>query len=142
MGLTYADGKTEPFKWTDQYVLAFCDIINQYHMRGGRNSPYKWTFLQLEFEKIVHHQLKSEKVLRKKFDSMRNDYNLWKSLKNGENGISWNVSTGKLDCSDDWWRKKIKVMTFLSLKFLISYDAFYCNVSLSYRVGKSACKEI
>ncbi|PWA34272.1 DNA-binding domain-containing protein [Artemisia annua] len=108
MGLTYADGKTEPFKWTDQYVLAFCDIINQYHMRNERNSPYKWTSLQLEFEKIVHHKLKSEKVLRKKFDSMRNDYNLWKSLKNGENGISWNVSTGKLDCSDDWWRKKIK----------------------------------
>nr|GEV56910.1 myb/SANT-like domain-containing protein [Tanacetum cinerariifolium] len=108
MGLTYADGKTKPFKWTEQYVLAFCDIINQYHMRNDRNSPFKWTSLRLEFEKIVHHELKSEKVLRKKFDSMRNDYNLWKSLKNGESGISLNVSTGKLDCSDDWWRKKIK----------------------------------
>ncbi|XP_076927462.1 uncharacterized protein LOC143591023 [Bidens hawaiensis] len=34
---------------------------------------------------------------------MRRTYNLWKSLKTG--AIS---SAGKLDCSDDWWEKKIK----------------------------------
>ncbi|KAI3821821.1 hypothetical protein L1987_09394 [Smallanthus sonchifolius] len=92
--------KKEKFKWTDQSLLAMCDILNKYLKRYGRNSPFKWTALQLEFEKISHHKFNSIKSLKNKYAAMRKHYNLWKSLKNGENGL--------LDCPDDWWEKKIK----------------------------------
>ncbi|KAI3821824.1 hypothetical protein L1987_09397 [Smallanthus sonchifolius] len=39
---------------------------------------------------------------------MKARYNLWKSLKDGETGLHWDESTGRLDCLDDWWEKKIK----------------------------------
>nr|GEX99887.1 myb/SANT-like domain-containing protein [Tanacetum cinerariifolium] len=39
---------------------------------------------------------------------MKRDYNLWKSLKNGETGLGWNASAQKLDCADEWWKMKIK----------------------------------
>nr|GEX78040.1 hypothetical protein [Tanacetum cinerariifolium] len=39
---------------------------------------------------------------------MKRDYNLWKSLKNGETGLGWNAIVQKLDCADEWWKIKIK----------------------------------
>ncbi|MFS7997049.1 putative transcription factor AP2-EREBP family [Helianthus anomalus] len=97
------DAKKEKFKWTDQSLLAMCDILNKYLTRNGRNSSFKWTGLQLEFERISHHKFNSVKALKNKYAAMRRTYNLWKLLKNGEiNG------TGKLDYSDDWWEEKIK----------------------------------
>ncbi|XP_076894469.1 uncharacterized protein LOC143546765 [Bidens hawaiensis] len=39
---------------------------------------------------------------------MRKEYNLWKSLKNGETGLGWNESTKQLSCSDEWWKLKIQ----------------------------------
>ncbi|KAI3687204.1 hypothetical protein L1987_80898 [Smallanthus sonchifolius] len=92
--------KKEKFKWTDQSLLAMCNILNKYLTRYGRNSPFKWTALQLEFEKISHHKFNSVKSLKNKYAAMRKHYNLWKLLKNDANGL--------LDCSDDWWEKKIK----------------------------------
>ncbi|MFS7997054.1 putative transcription factor AP2-EREBP family [Helianthus anomalus] len=106
--LSTDDGKRDYFKWTDEYLVAMCDILNKHLTINGRNSPFKWADLQLEFEKVSHHKFKSFTALRSKYDAMRARYNLWKSLKNGETGLRWNESTGKLDCSDDWWEKKIK----------------------------------
>ncbi|PWA93831.1 myb/SANT-like domain-containing protein [Artemisia annua] len=37
----------------------------------------------------------------------RKEYNFWTSLKNGAAGIGWDASTGTLNCSDEWWEKKI-----------------------------------
>lgn len=81
-------------------------MLNKYVSRNGRDSPFKWTNLQLEFENIVHHKLNSENVLKNKYDAMRKDYNLWKSLKNGD---TWNPTTRALNCSDDLWEKLIEV---------------------------------
>ncbi|KAF5789564.1 putative Myb/SANT-like domain-containing protein [Helianthus annuus] len=46
--------------------------------------------------------------MKNKYDSMRKEYNLWKSLKNGETGLGWNESTKQLNCSDEWWKRKIQ----------------------------------
>ncbi|KAD4385028.1 hypothetical protein E3N88_25196 [Mikania micrantha] len=101
------DDKKDKFKWTDQSLLTMCDIINKYIATYGRNSPFKWTDLQLEFEKISHHKFNNVKALKNKYAAMRKHYNLLKSLINGEIGLLTS-STGKLDCSNDWWEKKIK----------------------------------
>ncbi|CAA0811284.1 Unknown protein [Striga hermonthica] len=39
---------------------------------------------------------------------MKKDWRLWKYLKTGETGLGWDPTTGKLDCSSDWWEKKLK----------------------------------
>lgn len=107
---TGSSAKKETFYWTSRFVLALCDILNKYLMINGRNSPFKWPELQLEFEEAVHHKLTSENALKNKYDAMRRDYNLWTSLKNWEPGLGWgwDETTRKLNCSDYWWEKKIK----------------------------------
>ncbi|CAH1438827.1 unnamed protein product [Lactuca virosa] len=70
--------------------------------------PIKWQDLQPIFEKEAATKLNNYKALKNKYDGMRKDYNLLKSLKNGETGLGWNESTGQLDCSDEWWDRKIK----------------------------------
>ncbi|KAK1435916.1 hypothetical protein QVD17_01689 [Tagetes erecta] len=97
------DDTKEKFKWTDESLLLMCDVLNTYLTRYGRDSPFKWAALQLEFEKVSHHKFNSVKALKNKFAAMKKNYNLWKSLTNGLHS-----RTGPLDCSDDWWENKIK----------------------------------
>lgn len=84
-------------------------------MKNGRNSSFKWADLQPEFENIIGHKFNSDKALKNKYGWMRKEYTLWKSLKNGETGLGWNESTGKLDCSYDWWENKIKVILYSNI---------------------------
>nr|XP_043620348.1 uncharacterized protein LOC122592217 [Erigeron canadensis] len=94
--------------WPDPWVLSLCAFLNEYITKHGRSSTFKWVELQPEFEKIINHTFPSKGALKNKYDNMKKDYNLWKSLKNGEIGLGWDESTKTLICSDDWWKKKIK----------------------------------
>ncbi|GJT94867.1 Myb/SANT-like domain-containing protein [Tanacetum coccineum] len=48
----------------------------------------------------------SEKAVKNKYDRIKNDCNLWKTLKIGETGLGWDASARKLDCSYEWWKRK------------------------------------
>ncbi|XP_076907397.1 uncharacterized protein LOC143563824 [Bidens hawaiensis] len=100
--------RSENFKWTDQYLCAMCDILSKHIAKNGRNCSFDWANHKSELENICHHKFKTVSAFRNKYDAMRARYNLWKSLKNCETSLRWNQSAGKLDCSDDWWEKKIK----------------------------------
>ncbi|GJT00718.1 Myb/SANT-like domain-containing protein [Tanacetum coccineum] len=104
--------KRETYKGTDESVLALCRILNQYLMSNGRSSQFKWNEHQSELEKVTKTKVYNFRVLKNKFNEMRKDYSLWKSLKNGETSLGWDASKGKLNCSDQWWDKKIKVIMF------------------------------
>ncbi|XP_076933834.1 L10-interacting MYB domain-containing protein-like [Bidens hawaiensis] len=89
-------------------VLEFCRFLNKYIMKHGRTSSFKWVSLQPEFEKVINHKFVSDKAMKNKYDHLRKEYNLWKSLKNEETGLGWNESTKQLSCSDEWWKLKIQ----------------------------------
>ncbi|KAL4577921.1 hypothetical protein LXL04_014036 [Taraxacum kok-saghyz] len=88
--------------------MILCDILIKYIMKYGRTQPIRWQDLQEPFEKEDDTKLNNYKALKNKYDAMRKDYNLWKSLKHGETGLGWVESTKQLNCSDEWWDKKIK----------------------------------
>ncbi|KAJ9558138.1 hypothetical protein OSB04_012752 [Centaurea solstitialis] len=46
--------------------------------------------------------------MKNKYDAMKKDWRLWKYLKRGETGLGWNSTTGKLECSNEWWENKLK----------------------------------
>ncbi|XP_076908587.1 uncharacterized protein LOC143565518 [Bidens hawaiensis] len=103
------DSKKEKGKreiWSKEMVLELCRFLNKYITKHGRTSSFKWVSLQPEFEKIVNHKFSSDKAMKNKYDGMRKEYNLWKSLKNGETGLGWNESTRQLMCLDEWWKTK------------------------------------
>ncbi|XP_076956673.1 L10-interacting MYB domain-containing protein-like [Bidens hawaiensis] len=89
-------------------VLEFCRFLNKYITIHGRTSSFKWVSLQPAFEKVINQKFVSDKALKNKYDGMRKEYNLWKSLKNGETVLGWNESTRQLNCCDEWWSRKIK----------------------------------
>ncbi|KAL4557387.1 hypothetical protein LXL04_035563 [Taraxacum kok-saghyz] len=88
--------------------MMLCDILIKYIMKYGRTQPIRWQDLQEPFEKEDNTKLNNYKALKNKYDAMRKDYNLWKSLKHGETGLGWIESTKQLNCSDEWWDKKTK----------------------------------
>ncbi|KAI3515805.1 hypothetical protein L1887_14709 [Cichorium endivia] len=102
------DNAKKKFDWSDNFVMILCDILKKYIMKNGRTSPIKWLELQPTFERVANTKLHSYKALKNKYDGMRKDYNLWKSLRNGETGLGWNETTRQLNCSDEWWDKKVK----------------------------------
>ncbi|KAL8216421.1 hypothetical protein R6Q57_023258 [Mikania cordata] len=101
-------GKREYYKWTDDSLVALCNILKKHLTSNGLDPQFKWADLQLEFEKISQHKFKSVTALRSKYDAMTKKYNLWRLLKKGEIGLRWNGITEELDCSDEWWENKIK----------------------------------
>ncbi|PWA76476.1 myb/SANT-like domain-containing protein [Artemisia annua] len=100
--------KRETFKWTDQEVLILCRILNKYYMNHGRNTPFNWNEIQSDFEKSAKTKVYSYRVLKNKYDDQRKEYNLWTSLKHGATGLGWDAGTGTLNCSDEWWEKKMQ----------------------------------
>nr|GEV48663.1 hypothetical protein [Tanacetum cinerariifolium] len=103
-----SDKKAKKDKWSAEQTLALCDFLNKYINEHGRNARFIWVELQPKFATLYNRTFASEKALKNKFDGMKRDYNLWKSLKNGETGLGWNASVQKLDCADEWWKMKIK----------------------------------
>ena len=101
--------KRETFKWMDQEVLILCKILNKYYMNHGRNTPFNWNEIQSEFEKSVKTKVSSYRVLKNNYYDQRKEYNLCTSLKHGATGLGWDAVTGTLNCSDDWWDKKMQV---------------------------------
>ncbi|KAL4572325.1 hypothetical protein LXL04_019097 [Taraxacum kok-saghyz] len=69
-----------------------------YIMKNGRTSPIKWQDLQPVFEKAANNKLNSSKALKNKYDGMRKEYGLWKSLKFGETGLGWDEIASGIDC--------------------------------------------
>ncbi|PWA34357.1 myb/SANT-like domain-containing protein [Artemisia annua] len=96
------------YNWMEQSVLNLCDFLIAYQNKKGRNCDFKWIKLQPEFEKKHNIKFNSKKSLKSKFDGMKRQFTLWKTLKNGETGLGWDESTGKLNCSDAWWDQKIE----------------------------------
>ncbi|KAJ1440764.1 Myb/SANT-like domain [Sesbania bispinosa] len=94
------------FKWTNEYEKTFCELCIKFIMKNGR-VPFKWKEINKEFETIINRKC-SDKTLKNKFESMKKDWRTWRFLKFGETGLGWDPVTGKLDCSEEWWSRKVK----------------------------------
>ncbi|KAK9056088.1 hypothetical protein SSX86_027176 [Deinandra increscens subsp. villosa] len=97
----------EGITWTNENTLMFCDVVINYITKNGRTQLIKWKDLEEMFMKTFGKRVPF-KSLKNKYDSMKKDWRLWKFLKMGETGLGWNPTTGRLDCSNDWWERKLK----------------------------------
>lgn len=95
------------FRWTDEYEKIFCELCIKFIRKNGRVS-FRWKEINQEFETMVNRKC-SCKSMKNKYDAMKKDWRIWKFLKFGETGLGYNSATGKLNCSQEWWDRKIKV---------------------------------
>lgn len=99
----------EGINWTNENIVKFCEVCIDYVTKNGRGQLMRWREIEDLFTEKVGKQC-SFKSLKNKYDSMKKDWRLWKFLKTGETSLGWNPTTGKLDCSDEWWDRKLKVL--------------------------------
>nr|KAJ0205631.1 hypothetical protein LSAT_V11C500233590 [Lactuca sativa] len=95
--------------WNNENAVKFCEVCIDYITKNGRGQLMRWREMTDLFAEKISKQF-NLKSLKKKYDSMKKDWRLWKILKIGETGLGLNTTTGKLDCSDEWWDRKLKVL--------------------------------
>ncbi|KAL6548250.1 hypothetical protein OROGR_008671 [Orobanche gracilis] len=97
----------EEITWTNDNIINFCEVCIDYITKNGRGQLMRWRNIEELFTKKTNKQC-NFKSLKNKFDSMKKEWRLWKFLKTGETDLGWNSTTGKLNCPDEWWEKKLK----------------------------------
>ena len=58
---------------------------------------------------VAHLQVKN------KLDHLRRQQKVWKWLFEHETGLGYDPDTGKIDASDEWWERKLKVSLFMRM---------------------------
>ncbi|KAJ9550404.1 hypothetical protein OSB04_014449 [Centaurea solstitialis] len=96
-----------PISWTDENTILFCDVCINFITKNGRAQSFRWRDIQEQFMEKLGTKCQ-QKSMKNKYDAMKKDWRLWKYLKRGETGLGWNSTTGKLECSNEWWENKLK----------------------------------
>jgi hypothetical protein len=100
--------KVTKFFWDMEKVLLFIDICIEHKEKRGRGQPFNWSLIEAEFKKRSTLDW-GKQALKNKFDGMKRDWRLWRQLKDSDTGLGWNYRLGTLDCSNEWWERKIQV---------------------------------
>ena len=69
----------------------------------------------------IGRELSNSNTCKNKYDTMRKDWRHWKSLKQSETGIGWDPKSGKIDATNEWWQRKIKVCKNHNLIYYIIF---------------------
>ncbi|TXG69736.1 hypothetical protein EZV62_004671 [Acer yangbiense] len=72
--------------WDSQSVEIFCDLCIKEVEQGHRPGTH---FL--------------------KWDTLKNDWKLWRDLVGKETGLGWNAKLKTIDASEEWWHRKLQV---------------------------------
>lgn len=73
----------------------------------GVHNFFVWKEIQQEVERKIGRQCGANSY-KYKYDTMKNDWRLWKQLKTSKTGLGWNPIAAKIEASDEWWLKKIE----------------------------------
>ncbi|XP_061976713.1 L10-interacting MYB domain-containing protein-like isoform X1 [Populus nigra] len=99
--------------WSRRSTHIFCDICIQAVQMGLRPgthfSKHGWRYVIGQFEKESGQSF-TKKQLKNKWDGIKKDWKIWKSLLGQENELGWDPNKQTVAASDDWWDEKIKAM--------------------------------
>ncbi|KAK7273925.1 hypothetical protein RIF29_14992 [Crotalaria pallida] len=108
MASTNVDVEGKTYNWSVKRTTILLELCLEFIVKNGRTQNFKWNDIQKDFEARTNSRVSNCRSWKNKYDQMKNDWRLWKTLKQSETGLGWDPSTGKLDCSKDWWDRKIK----------------------------------
>lgn len=104
--------------WNRGILHVFCDICIravQMGMRPGTHfSKQGWKYVIGQFER-QSGQCFTKKQLKNKWDGIKKDWKIWKSLLDQGSKLGWDPKKQTIAASDDWWDEKIKVSFEINL---------------------------
>ncbi|GAV71479.1 Myb_DNA-bind_3 domain-containing protein, partial [Cephalotus follicularis] len=102
----------EKAMWEPHIVNIFCDICIKEIDNGGKpNSHFTkeaWKSLVETFGRETGRAYDYNK-LKNKWDQLKKDYLLWRTLLGTDTGLGWDSEKRTVDASDDWWKRRIVV---------------------------------
>ncbi|XP_062019007.1 L10-interacting MYB domain-containing protein-like [Rosa rugosa] len=97
--------------WNDGLVDVFCDLcikeVDNNNRPHTHFNPEGWVNIINNFSKETGKEY-TRKQLKNKWDSLKDQWKLWKELKGKETGLGWDHRRQTIDASDEWWRLKIE----------------------------------
>ena len=101
-------------RWDSFLSLKFIELCEDEIGKGNRpNSHFNvngWKNLVRRFNEVTGRSY-VYKQLRNHWDSMKKEWILFRKLMHQETGVGWNPTKNSLDASDEWWERKIKVIS-------------------------------
>ena len=123
-----AERKDEQIEWKNPIELkVFCGLCATQVLIGNRsggslkNEGYDEVIKWLKLINKVVSQLQ----VKNKWDHLRGVWkvwNVWKQLFERETGLGYDPDIGKIDASDEWWERKLKVSL---LQRMLETSIFY-----------------
>ncbi|KAL2921783.1 histone H3-like centromeric protein CSE4 [Bienertia sinuspersici] len=102
------EGTKETFKWSEEDTNILGEVCREYVKENGKTQFIKWKDIQMEVEKKIGRTFNNPNSCKHKYDAMRKDWRNWKALKTSETGLGWDLISGRIEASNEWWQKKIK----------------------------------
>ncbi|KAK0570552.1 hypothetical protein LWI29_003077 [Acer saccharum] len=98
--------------WDSQSVEIFCDLcikeVEQGHRPRTHFTKVGWDNLVKNFNKTTGKEY-NKVQLKNRWDTLKNDWKLWRDLVGKETGLGWNAKLKNIDASEKWWHRKLQV---------------------------------
>jgi hypothetical protein len=111
--LRVGDGARKKATWDDKSFETFVRLCIEETRAGNRpGSSFNrngWKNIETKFNEITKKNFKY-KQFRNKWDSMKQDWQIWVKLNEKASGLGWNAEKKTIRASDEWWEEKKKVI--------------------------------
>ncbi|XP_048447883.1 L10-interacting MYB domain-containing protein-like [Pyrus x bretschneideri] len=97
--------------WNGHNISIFCGLcikeVEAGHRPGTHFDKEGYANIRANFKAETGHDYE-RKQLKNKWDTLKNEWKLWKELVGKETGLGWNSNKGTVDASEEWWNNKIQ----------------------------------
>ena len=107
-----AKWKDERIEWKDPIEPnAFCDLFAAQVLASNRS---KGSLKKEGYDEVIKYlngmsQVVSHLQVKSKWDHLRNQWKVWNQLFEQETRLGYDHDTGKINVSNEWWERKLKV---------------------------------
>ncbi|XP_073158347.1 L10-interacting MYB domain-containing protein-like [Henckelia pumila] len=92
---------------TEVFIKICLEELQARNRLGTHFNKSGWENLVRKFEARTSRKY-SKIQLKNRWDNLKKEWSIWKTLLRGETGLRWNHEKGTVDATPEWWQRKIQ----------------------------------